>query len=830
MANIRLALRVLGRNPIVTVVAAASLALGIGSNAAIFSLYSQALLRPVPVPEPERLVNLAAPGPKPGSISCGAEGTCEEVFSYPMFRDLQREQTVLDTLAAHRSFPVSVTYRERTTPGAGALVSGSYFPTLGVAPAAGRLFGPEVDETIGGYPVVVLSHEFWQSDLGGSPDVIGDPITINGELFTVVGVAPAGFHGTTLDVRPAIFAAMTMGDVLSVGDSGLGDRRRYWVYVFGRLQPDVSIQQARVALEILYRGILADVEAPLQVDLSPQTLARFLTRPLLLREGTRGQSRLDEAVERPILLLLAVTGIVVLIACANIANLLLARAVVRMPEMALRLSLGASRRRLLAQLLTESCLLAAVGGAGAPVVAHWTLRFVAALLPRDVADTLRLELDPHALPFIAVVSLLTAMLFGVLPALRSTRPEVMSTLRDNTGQIAGAGSSGRYRNVLVVAQLALATTLLAGAGLSIQSLRNTNRIDLGIRTDGVVTFTVSPGPDYGDTRTHALHDRIEAQLAAVPGVEAVTATANALFFGGRAANVVVDGFTAEPDTDRHAHYNQVAPGYFNTLGIPVLAGRPFTELDTRPAAKVAIVNEAFARKFGLGRDAVGTHVARGALGTEPDTEIVGVVADTRSGYIHNPDPALLYVPYRRGDGMGTLSFYVRSGLPPDGLLRAIPRLVAEVDSNLPVTSLEELARRVWELNYELRVGTILSTAFAVLGTLLAGVGLYGVLAYAVAQRTREMGVRMALGADPGRLRNMVLGQIGRMTLAGSTVGLVAALGVERAARAVLYEVDGLPPGVMAAAVAGLAAIALAAGYIPAERASRTDPVTALRQQ
>ena len=830
MANLKLAVRTLLKTPIVTGVAVVSLALGIGSNAAIFSLFNQILLRPLPVVEPERLVNLEAPGPKPGSDNCNQAGGCDEVFSYPMFRDLQRGNTVFTDIAAHRTFVGNVVYDGQTFSGQGVQVSGSYFPVLGLVPALGRLLGPEVDEPIGGHPVVVLSHDFWQSSLGGRPDILGDPISVNGQPLTIVGVAPPGFRGTTLGVRPMLFAPITMRTALSAGFDAFENRRSYWVYLFARLKPAVSIAQAGAALEPLYWGILSDVEAALQVSLSEQTMARFVSKPIPIKDGRRGQSSMDEEASAPLMLLFGVTGFVVLIACANIANLLLARAAVRASEMAVRLSLGASRRHLLAQLLTESCLLALIGGAAGLVVARWTLGGIGALLPPEAMNDVQLTLDPSVVFFTVAISVLTGLLFGIFPALHSTRADLISTLKDQAVQPAGARAAARFRNGLVTAQFALSTTLLVAAGLFIQSLNNVTRLDLGIRTEDVTTFRLAPVLNgYEGAQMQALYERVEGELAAQPGVTDVSAASVAVFAGSSwGNNVMVEGFEAGPDTNRNSRFNRVGPGYYRTLGIPVLAGREFTESDDRESPQVVIVNEAFARKFNLGRDPVGKRMGRGGLDAELDMEIVGLVKDAKYNDVKNAEPPLFAVPYRQEESVGSLTFYARTTLPPDTLLRSIPTLMARLDPDLPVNDLKTLPQQVRENLFLDRLITILSAAFALLATLLAAVGLYGVLAYTVAQRTREIGLRMALGADPARLRAMVLGQVGRMTLLGGAVGLVAALGLERFARSLLFEIDGTPPGIIVAALLMLGVVALSAGFIPAHRASRINPMTALR--
>ena len=541
---------------------------------------------------------------------------------------------------------------------------------------------------------------------------------------------------------------------------------------------------------------------------------------------------MDEDARGPLLLLFGATAVIVLIACANIANLLLARSAVRAPEMAVRLSIGASRRQLLTQLLTESCLLALLGGAAALVVAHWTLGSIGALVPTDTSAVLELRLDPGVVAFTLLLSLATGLLFGIFPALHNTRSELVTTLKDQAGQPSGAKSVSRFRNGLVTAQIALSMTLLVAAGLFIRSLANVSRVDLGVETENVVTFRLSPAlSGYDDERSRAVYERIEDDLAAQPGVTGITSASVAVFGGSSwGNNVMVEGFEAGPDTNRNTRFNRIGPGYFATLGIPFVAGRDFTTFDAMETPKVAIVNRAFAEKFGLGMDAVGRRMARGGLDAELDIEIVGLVEDTLYNDVKGVPPTLLYVPHRQEEFVGSMVFYARSAVPPTALLRAIPGLVKRVDAELPVEDLKTLPQQVRENVFLDRFITILSAAFALIATLLAAVGLYGVLAFTVAQRTREIGLRMALGADAAKLRRMVLGQVGRMTLIGGALGLATALALGRVARSLLYELEGVPPGVVAAAVAGLALVALAAGLVPAHRASRVDPMVALRDQ
>ncbi len=566
--------------------------------------------------------------------------------------------------------------------------------------------------------------------------------------------------------------------------------------------------------------------------MSDETMKRFRAREVVLEDGRRGQSNIHGESRAPLVLLLAVAGVVLVIACANIANLLLARGAARAQEMAIRNSLGAGRRRLLAQLLTESTVLALSGGLAGLVVARWTLAAIGALLPTDAAATVHLELSLPMVLFAATLAIATGILFGLYPALHATRPDLVTALKGSAGQPSGARAAARFRTSLVTAQIALSMALLIAAGLFIKSLVNVSRVDLGLDEDNLVTFSISPALNgYDFPRSHALFERAGEDLAALPGVASV-AGALVPVLGGDSwgSSVHVEGFEAGPDADTDARYNEVTPGFFETLGVPLLAGRDFTAADSEKAPKVAIVNEAFAEKFHLGgRAAVGKWMADGRK-DELDTQIVGLVANAKYNSVKDEIPPLFYVPVTQGNELGYLSFYLRARSSPETVMQAVPAVVGRLDPNLPVEDLETLRQVARENVFLDRLITTLSAAFAVLATLLAAIGLYGVLAYSVAQRTREIGVRMALGAGGDHVRRMVLRQMGRMLAVGGAVGVAAALGVGRAARSLLYELGGDDPVVLVAGVAVLAAVALTAAYLPARRASQVDPMQALRYE
>ena len=833
MPNLRLAFRTLFRTPFVTTIALLSLALGIGANAAIYSLFNRMLLQPLPVAQPERLVNFTGSGPENGFRSCNVAGSCDDVLSYPMFRDLEKANTAFSGIAGHFLFGANVAMTGQTAvSGDGVYVSGSYFPVLGLRPALGRLFTQADDQVIGGNDLTVLSYAFWETKLGGDRDVVGRQITINGKQMTIVGVAPKGFAGTTLGAQPYVFVPLSMIDVIT-GSKLVESRADHWIYAFGRLKPGATMEQASASINRVYHALINDIEVPLQsgTGMSAKTLAQFKAIKITLADGRKGQSAMIGQTRSPLTLLFAITAIVLLIACANIANLLLARAAGRSMQMAVRLSLGATRRHLIAQVLTESVLLATLGGLVGVAVAHWTLAGITRILPAQVGSTMDYGLSAPVLVFCAVLSLGTGLLFGIVPALQTTRPDLVTELRNNSGKLTGGRGAARVRSGLVTAQIALSMALLISAGLFIQSLRNIARLDLGIRIENVVTFGISPGNSgYDSTRAMALYGRVEDALAAIPGVTGVTSSGIPVLTGNNwgKPSVSVEGFQKEPDVNAGSRFNMVGANYFRVLGVPILAGRDFTAGDNDGAMRVAIVNEAFAKKFHLGSNPVGKHMSIG--NDSLNITIVGLARNARYSQVKESVPPVYALPYAQGGRWASNNFYLRSAVPAEQILRAIPPAMKAIAPNLPLARLQTLSQQATDNVYLDRMISTLSAAFAVLATLLAAVGLYGVLAYSIAQRTREIGVRMALGANSGRVRGMVLRQVGLMTLVGGATGIAGALALGKASQALLFGLSGNDPSVIAFAAAVLGIVALGAGLIPAMRASRIEPVQALRYE
>jgi predicted permease len=838
MNHIKLAVRQLKLRAGLSFVVIAMLALGIGATTAMFSLYHQILLRPMPVPEPEQLVNLAAPGPKPGGgIQDLGLNDREAQFSYPMFRDLEKAQTGFTGIAAYVDYLANLSFEDRPTSGRVYMVSGSYFDVLNLRPALGRFLTPDDEPQVGEAAVAVLSYELWQRVFGGDAAVIGKTLTVNGHSLEIVGVAPQGFRGTNIGVRTDVYVPLTLASRVM---SGLLDprmfeaRQGYWIYLFARLKPGVTLERAAAQLNGVYAGVLNDVEAPqLSGQQLPEgTLDRFRTRQIMFSPGSQGQSTLAGQAEQPLTLLLGVTALVLLIVCVNIANLLLARGAARAGEMATRASLGASRGWLIRQLLAESALLIAIGGGLSLGVAALLVRLIASFLPAGIATSLAPELSTTAMAFAAGVSLVTVVVFGLVPAWRVSDANPALAMKVHAARSGGGRAAVRFRGALTTAQIAFSTLLLVLAGLFTKSLMNVASQDLGMEYESIVSFSVTPRMNaYSPERLADYYDRLEDALATQPGVTAVGSSGVPLL-GNFALRQPfgLEGVEAAPGVDTTAAYAMVGPDYFGALGIPLLAGRAFTEQDDAGAPMVAIVNESFASKFGLGTE-VGKRLGGGRTPTNYPFEIVGIVADAKFASVKDEFEPVIYVSrYQTAGGIQAMFYHLRASVEPRALLTMIPRVAAEIDPDVPVTNLATMTTTVNGNVYVDRLLSMLSLGFAALATLLAGIGLYGVLAYNVTQRTRELGLRLALGAAPARLRALVLKQVGVMAAIGAGVGLAAAFALGRTAESLLYGLSGRDPIVFGLALAVLAAVVFTASWVPAWRASRIAPTEALRYE
>jgi predicted permease len=680
--------------------------------------------------------------------------------------------------------------------------------------------------------LAVLSYGYWTTHFNRDPSIVNQQMLINGVSFTVIGVAPEGFSGTTLGMMPDVFIPVSMRETIQQGWKGLDNRRSYWIYLFARLKPGVSREQAQAAMNQLYHGIIVDVDLPLQKGNSDRYRQQFRDQIMTLVPGAHGQSEVLVEASAPMNILLAITGFVLLIACANIANLLLAKAVGRGREISIRLAVGAQRAQLIRQLLTESVLLAIAGGLAGLAVSYVTVRLLLSFLPPQAILPLSPSINPRSLLFTLAISLLTGLLFGVFPAFHATKSDLATTLKDDAGSVSSTGAASRFRKVLVTGQIALSLLLLISAGLFLKSLVNITRVNLGLRTQGVLTFGLSPERNqYKPDQIRDFYGRLEESIGVIPGVESMTVSQVPLLSDSNwGMNVSVDGFVAGPDTDTNANFNQVGPAFFRTLAIPLIAGREFSISDGATAPKVGIVSEAFKRKFSPNEEILGKRMQIGNVGKN-DIEIVGVARDTKYSQVKDPPPPLFYRPYRQDKQLGAVNFYVlvRGGAPAE-LSPAIRSAVAALDPNLPVEEIHTFEKQVDNNIFLDRMITSLAAAFAVLATILAGVGLYGVLAYSVARRTREIGIRLAIGANPGAVRMMVLREVGLLALIGALIGAPGAIALAKFAEPLLYGLKSYDPLVVVAATVLMIAVALGAGYFPARLAMKVAPVTALRYE
>jgi len=833
MTKVMVILRGMVRTPVFSGIAILSLALGIGANTAIFSLLDQFLLRTLPVQNPQELVFLYHPGPAQGSYSSDEDGSPS--FSYPMFREMQKEQTPFAGLAGARSMSASIAFHNNALPGKAHLVSGNYFDLLGVKPALGRLFAEDDDRNDGGggHPVAVLSYNYWTSRFGADVSALNQTIIVNGYPLTIVGVARKGFLGERLGSSPDIYVPISMKKALTPDWDAFQDRKNYWISLFGRLKPGVTLAQAGAAINVTYRGQL---EKDIQLLRRPSQdfLQQYRAKKIVLRPGQYGRGGLRDKRREPLLLLLAMTAMVLLISCANVANLQLARASARTREIAVRLAIGASRLQLIGQLLLESCILAAAGGALGLGAAYWTLRAVIASLPpsSDEQTFLTASLDLRVLLFCFGLSLVTGLAFGLFPALQSTRPNLVGALKSQSGQTGSTGSANAFRKSLVTLQVALSLLLLVCAGLFARSLMNLSSIDLGLKVDHLLTFSISPKLNkYTDQSAAQLYDRLTERLAVIPGTRLVSAADTPAIAGNTdRENITVPGYAPPTDEAADTNVDAVGADYFRTMGMPLIAGREFTPADNLAASRVAVVNEAFVRHFLPNQNPLGQHFAEGGGSVKPDIEIVGVVKDAKYADMREAPPRALYLPYRQKKQQDALYFYLRTAIEPKQVTAQIRREVAALDSNLPIQDLKTMQAQIEENLFAERLLSSLTASFAGLATVLAAIGLYGVLAYNVSRRTREIGIRMALGAETGHVRRLVIRDVAFMLVVGTAIGLASAAGAGTLIRSQLYGLEYWDPTIYVSAAVVLWLIALAAAYIPTRRATNVDPMVALRDE
>ncbi len=825
--DIRFALRTFRKSPVFVLVAVLSLALGIGANTAIFTLVDQVLLRLLPVKDPEQLVLLRARGNHYGSNNGRYK------LSYPMYEDFRDHNEVFSGMFCRWDTAFSVSSEGKTERVYGEAVSGTFFPVLGVGAALGRVLTPDDDRTPGGHPVAVISYRYWMTRFGGDPNVIGKKILVNGYPFNIVGVSQAGFDGLDPTVSPSVRVPVMMKAQLDPqGFYNLKSRRGRWVNVFGRMKPGVTMEKAKAALQPFFHQMLEmEVQQKEFANAAPETKQRFLRMYIDLMPASKGDSPLRDQFSNPLLVLTAIVATVLLIACANVASLMIARATARQKEIAVRLALGASRGRIVSQLLVESIMLAIIGGALGVVFAMTIDRALIAFLPRG-SSSLAISTTPdwRILAFSAAVSIVTGVLFGLVPALQATRPHVAGTLKDQVGSIAG-GTSVMLRKGLVAAQVTLSLLLLIGAGLFIRSLRNLKDLDPGFKTANLIAFAVDPPLNgYKPDRTLEFFRQLRDDLNAQPGVESAALAVMPVLTGNEwDSSMAVEGFAHKPSETPDPHMNFVSPDYFKTMQIPILIGRDFRMTDGKTAPKVCIVNEKFARKYFKDGNALGRHVGMGGdPGTKLDIEIVGVVRDTKYEGMRDEVPLEVYRPYHQMEFALGMYAYVRTARDPEQVFSSVRRVVNNLDPNLPVFGMKTLEKQMDESLVTERLVATLSTGFGFLATLLAAVGLYGVLAYMVAQRTREIGVRMALGAASADVVWLVMKEVCILAGIGIAIGLPAAYALTRFVKSQLYGIEPNDAFTIAAAVIGIAGVAMLSGYLPARRATLVDPMRALR--
>jgi predicted permease len=830
LADLKFAVRGLRRNPLFATVAILSLALGIGANTAIFTLIDQILLRKLPVKSPDELVMLYQSGAHNGS------NMGPRMHSYPIYQDFQARAEPLADVICRRLMPASLNIDNQTERVSAEMVSGNYFTMLGVQPAIGRVLNSKEDDQVySGHPVVVLSYDYWFSRFARDPNVVGKKILVNDYPMTIVGVSAAGFAGIDPAQSPQIRVPILMKKVMTPEWAWLhgDDRRARWVQVFARLKPGYTAASAAGPLQGLFTQIRQyEMTLPAAKDWSAYSREQFMKGRMHVVPAAMGYSGLRNEFSTALIVLMCMVGLVLLIACANVANLLIARGFMRQREIAVRLSIGASRWQLVRQLLVESLLLSLLGGLAGLALAVLMTRGLIALIPSENNPILITPTpDLRILAFTLVLTLATGIIFGLLPALRASRPDPWKTLKDTVGAVAGTGGSLFLRKGLVVAQVALSFLLLFGAGLFVRSLQNLQTTDTGIALENLVTFQLSPALNgYDQQRGTLLYRDLLEKLRSAPGITAAGHAAVSLLSGDEwDSSMSVEGHRPADGEDMQAFMNALSPGYFTAMKIPLLEGRDFRITDQREGdTAVAIVNRKFAQHFFKGASAVGRKIG---WGTGPKSkltiEIIGVVADSLYEGPREGVRRQVFIPHW---GRGSAVFYVRTAHASSDTYGQIRRDVKALDASLPVYAMKTLESQLDETLLTDRLIALLSAGFGLLATLLASIGLYGVMAFVVARRRKELGIRLALGAQTGFVFWIVMREVLLLLVIGLVLGVPAAMALGQYVASTLYGIEARDPWMAGATIVLLTLVSTAAGLVPAYRASRIDPILALRYE
>ena len=836
--DIRFGLRTLAKNPGFTAVAVLSLALGIGANTALFSLVNGLLLRHLPVAHPEDLAAVGLPS-RVGGVS---EGTPRfDLFSLPLYYALRdANHSFSGLLATGRTERLDMR-AEGVPPTAepehprGRMVTGNYFSVLGVRAAAGRTF-TEDDDRPGGVspPAVVLSYQYWQRRFGLDPGVIGKRLTINGGVFTIIGVAAPEFDGEVVGARAEMWFPVTQQPLVDPGRNWLNAPNTSWLLLMGRLKPGVTLEQARAELDPLAHRLVGTLPG---VKLDAEDLQSLAKTHVQVSFGGSGFSSVRARFTQPLFLLFGMVGVVLLICCANIANLMLTRAAGRTREIGVRLAIGAGRGRLVRQMFTECLLLALAGTACGALLAAWGTRLLLQFASYT-SDPIPLNVQPdlRVLGFTLGIAVLTAMLFGLAPALRALRVDLLTALKPSmgrTGAAAGAGGKFRLGKALVIAQVAVSLVLLAGAGLLVRSLGNLFQQDVGFDRDHLLEVETDPvAGGYNEKQLNPVMAQAAASLAELPGVTGVVASYNGLFSGTESETLLGMGDLKRTGRDdRVALYDQVGPDYFQVVGAHTLRGRGISPEDTETSQKVAVISSSMANYLYEGVDPIGHYLNYGDEQHPVPLQIVGVVGDIKERDLSEGAGRRFFVPItQRPDEIGFLRFLVRTPGDPRALRAAVRARLAERYPNLRLLDISPVAELMREDITAQRLLAQLALFFGGLALVLAVTGLYGVMSYATSLRTNEIGIRMALGAERGAVLRMVLGESAALLGAGVLLGLLLALAALRVLSSRLFGVSASDPVTFAAATLVLAAAVLLAGYLPAHRASRVDPLVALREE